>query len=564
MTTGNFEPDTLYYGDNLTWMKKWQDESIDLIYLDPPFNSNANYNMIFGTGAQVKAYDDTWVWGQTAVDDRNAALATTPSIADTINGFCKMLPETPMLAYLCHLAPRLYEMHRLLKTTGSLYLHCDDTSGHYIKILLDAVFRPQNYKNTITWRRATAHNNAKRYGRITDYILFYTKSDTYTWNGLDLAVPKTEAELKENYPSKDERGRYRSDNLTGPGKSAGSESAKAWKGYDVFKMGRTWAVPKVGAGQYADYIKEHFIPDYDKIEGIHDRLDALDRAGLIHHPKQGKWPGLKRYADADIGTLPQNLILKPIGFTNYSKGDEYLGYDTQKPEGLLRIFIKASSNPGDIVLDPYCGCGTTMRVCRDVEGKREANGDRRQFIGIDVTHIAVSIIEFNFKNRFGEAINVKGSPEDLDAAKDLFDRDPFQFEAWAVSKVAKLMPNEKKTGDRGVDGRGYFMGDDDKPQLVLAQVKGGKNISPTHIRDFIGTIENTGAKLGIFIVLENKNITKGMKTAIAKGNITVDKKTYPKIQIYSVEDYFAGRNPPSLPAILDSFTGKPPDLLSRS
>ena len=564
MATTKLKTNALYFGDNLGWMEQWSDESIDLIYLDPPFNSNADYNMIFGTGAQVRAYDDTWQWGPTAVQDRDRALAFGGALAIAVEGFCKMLPETPMLAYLCHLAPRLQHMHRLLKQTGSLYLHCDDTAGHYIKILLDAVFAPQNYKNTIIWRRATAHNNAQRFGRITDYIFFYTKSDGYVWNGDAIAMEKSDAELKAAYPSSDERGRYRAADLTGAGGSAGSPSAKPWKNYDVFKMGRSWAVPKVGAGQYADYIKENFIPNYDEIDDIHDRLDALDKAGLIHHPKKGKWPGLKRYADADTNKAPQNLILSPTGFTNYSKkGDEYLGYNTQKPEALLRQFIKVSSNPGDVVLDPYCGCGTTIRVCRDIEGTRNGKETRRDFIGIDLTHIAISVVESDYQAKFGEDLQVFGTPEDIESARDLFARNPFQFEAWAVAKVAGLVPNQKKTGDRGVDGRGYVIVDEsDKRELVLAQVKGGKNLKPADIRDFIGTMANEGAVLGIFLVMENALITSGMKSAAATESVEILGKNYPKVQIFSVEDRFAGRTP-DLPPLINPITNKSQDLLAR-
>ena len=565
MSTTKFQTNALYFGDNLGWMEQWPDESIDLIYLDPPFNSNTNYNMIFGTGAQVRAYDDTWQWGPTAVQDRDRALAFGGALAIAVEGFCKMLPETPMLAYLCHLAPRLQHMHRLLKLTGSLYLHCDDTAGHYIKVLMDAVFAPQNYKNTIIWKRALAHNDAQRFGRITDFILFYTKSSNYTWNGDAIAEVKTDARKRKAYASQDKHGRWRGENLTGAGVTKDGASAKPWKGYDVFAMGRHWAVPKVGYGKYADYIKEHFIPNYDEIDDIHDRLDALDEAGLIHHPKDGKWPRLKRYADADEGSAPQNLILGAEGFHAFSNKlkSEYLGYNTQKPEALLRQFIKASSNPGDVVLDPYCGCGTTIRVCRDIEGTRNGKETRRDFIGIDLTHIAISVVESDYQAKFGEYLQVFGTPEDMESARDLFARNPFQFEAWAVAKVAGLAPNQKKTGDRGVDGRGYVIVDEsDKRELVLAQVKGGKNLKPADIRDFIGTMANEGAVLGIFLVMENALITSGMRSAAATESVKILGKNYPKVQIFSVEDRFAGRTP-DLPPLINPITNKSQDLLAR-
>ena len=287
----------------------------------------------------------------------------------------------------------------------------------------------------------------------------------------------------------------------------------------------------------------------------------MDAAGLIYHPKDGKWPGLKRYAEADTNKAPQNLILSPTGFTNYSKNDEYLGYDTQKPEALLRQFVKASSNAGDVVLDPYCGCGTTIRVCRNIDGDGNAAEDRRHFIGIDLAHIAISIVEDNFKTKFGEPPQVRGSPEDMESAQNLFARSAFHFEAWAVAKVAGLSPNQKKTGDRGIDGRGWFIGNDkDKRELVLAQVKGGKKLQPKEVREFIGTIENENATLGILIVMDETSATQAAKSAAAKEEIEIRGKKYPKVQIFSAEDHFAGRKP-VLPTMLNYLTGEAEGLL---
>ncbi|MCY4504928.1 MAG: DNA methyltransferase [Hyphomicrobiales bacterium] len=541
-------------------MEQWQDESIDLIYLDPPFNSNADYNRIFKSGAQIRAYTDIWQWGEAALRDYDRALACSSLLARTVQALEGMLRETPMFAYLCHLAPRLHEMHRLLKRTGSMYLHCDDTSGHYIKLLLDAVFRPENYKNHITWQRAIAHNDAKRYGRIADFIFFYTKSNDYTWNGS--GREKTLAEIKKAYPlseksdqsDKSEEYRYRWENLTGPlhNTTRESPSAQKWKTYDVFKMGRCWSVPRTGA--YADYIAKNFIPHYHGIESIHARLDALDEAGLIHHPKSGKWPKLKRYAAADTGLRPQSIILKPTGFHSFNvRGDEYLNFKTQKPEGLIRQFVKASSNPGDIVLDPYCGCGTTIHVCRDPNGNKNDKGEERQFIGIDITHIAISVIEERFKERLGEPISVRGSPEDLEGAQNLFERNPFQFEAWAVSRLEGFLPNEAQTGDKGVDGEAYAVGEKKGERLlVLAQVKGGKTITPDMARAFIGTIRNRKATLGVFIIMRNALISKGVKAELAKATVNISGERYPQAQIFSIEDYFDGKRP-NLPKLVSRY-----------
>ena len=282
------------------------------------------------------------------------------------------------------MAVRLIEMERILKPTGSIYLHCDDTASHYLKLLMDAVFGAGNYRNNIVWKRATSHNDPARYGRISDHLLYYVKSDTATWNGDNVREPRSEETLRKAYPSEDRRGRFRAADLTGPKHNAdpNAPSSVPWHGYDVFNLGRVWSAPKTG--KYAKYIEDRFIPGYRAIKGVHDRLDALDKAGLIHHPERGKWPGLKRYADADAGIPPQNLVLKPIGFTNYSaSGKEYTGYPTQKPLALMERLIRISSNEGDIVFDPFCGCATTLVAADRLE---------RQWAGIDLSPLAVKLV----------------------------------------------------------------------------------------------------------------------------------------------------------------------------
>ncbi|MGA0825948.1 MAG: DNA methyltransferase, partial [Gemmobacter sp.] len=229
------------------------------------------------------------------------------------------LGENDMMAYLVMMAVRLIELHRVLKPTGSLYLHCDPTASHYLKILLDAVFGKENYLNEVAWRRATSHNDARRFGKISDRILFYAKTASYVWNSDSVRLERSEQEIVKSFPSKDSRGRFRSENLTGPshGQTSG-ESAKPWRGYDIIKRGRVWSTPR--NGEYAKFIDQNLVPGYLEIDGIHARLDALDAAGLIVHPTRGFWPGLKRYAVADKGMAIQDLILEPIGFTNYTKG----------------------------------------------------------------------------------------------------------------------------------------------------------------------------------------------------------------------------------------------------
>ena len=344
------EPNRLIWGDNLHVMRQIPSNTIDLIYADPPFFSGRQYNVMWGDANEMRSFSDIWEGGLTG--------------------------------YLVWLNARLYEMKRLLKPTGSIYLHCDDHASHYIKVEMDKIFGYDNFRNDLVWRRATAHNDSNRYGRILDHILYYVmNSGSYTWNGKDIATPKTPEQIQTSYPSEDERGRYRTENLTAAGTTRHGESGRAWKGYDIGSKGVHWRPPKTGT--YAEYIEREFIPGYRDISGVHDRLDALDAANLIHHPKRGFWPGLKRYAASDQGIAPQSLILEPTGFTNYNKGQgEWLGYPTQKPEALIERIIKASSNEGDVVADFVGGGGTTAATAQRLG---------RRWITCDQSRVAVSV-----------------------------------------------------------------------------------------------------------------------------------------------------------------------------
>ena len=356
-------------------------DTVDLIYLDPPFNSHKSYAAPIGTEAEGQQFDDTWRWTALDVkwlgeiDRHNAALSTVIQAGRETQG-------DGTAAYLTMMGIRLLELQRILKPTGSIYLHCDDTANAYLRASMDAVFGSKNFRNDLTWRRFTAHNDAKRFGRITDTILFYVNGETATWN--PITTQKTEEELEGAYPSKDARGRYRSSDLTGAGKSGG-ESGETWQGFNPSKYERHWSAPLTG--RYAEWIDHNIIPDYRKIPSIHARLDALNNADmvLLPHAKR-RWPGLKRYAEADTGHQLQSLILKPLGFTNYNKGsrkgDKYTGWKTQKPLDLIQPLIRAASNPGDLVLDPFCGCATAC-VAAEITG--------RQWIGIDACASAEEI-----------------------------------------------------------------------------------------------------------------------------------------------------------------------------
>ncbi len=381
--TCNIPSRTIFTGDNLDILRGINSECIDLIYLDPPFNSDQTYDAPLDSEARGAEFDDVWTLDDMKEEWVDEIELRRPALFHVING-AKLAHGESMAGYLTFMAIRLIEMHRVLKRTGSIYLHCDDTASHYLKSVMDSLFGPGNYRNNIVWRRATAHNDPKRFGRILDHLIFYSKGTNPRWNGGSIASPKSEEELQRAYPSKDERGRYRADNLTGPRHNAerGSPSTMPWKGYDVYAGNRVWSAPKTG--KYAEYVERNFIPGYRQIEGVHERLDALDEAGLIHHPKNGKWPGLKRYADADLGNPPQNFFAEPLGFTNYStRRAEYTGWRTQKPVALLERIIKASSNEGDLVLDPFCGCATACIAAERLN---------RQWIGIDKLPQAAQVL----------------------------------------------------------------------------------------------------------------------------------------------------------------------------
>ena len=379
----------LYVCDNLPVLRSLPDNTIDLIYLDPPFNSKKEYSAPTATKAEGQKFDDTWRWDSLntrwlgEIDRKNVALSHVIQAGRATQG-------DGTAAYLTMMGIRLLEMERILKPTGSIYLHCDDAANSYLKASMDAVFGHENFKNEIIWRRFTAHSDAKRFGRISDTILFYTKSSKYTWNPETISTPLSSIQLKKKFTQKDSsRGLYRSGDLTGRGASKG-ESGKPWRGFDPTKNHRHWSIPLTGT--YAKWIEENIIPNYRKIKSLHKRLEALYNADMIILPEKGKrkLPGLKRYAASDLGIRPQNLILDPIGFTNFNKrgrakGDEYTGWATQKPLELIRPLIKVSSNPGDLVLDPFCGCATAC-VAAELE--------QRQWIGIDLCEEAETITKY--------------------------------------------------------------------------------------------------------------------------------------------------------------------------
>jgi DNA modification methylase len=414
------EKNKLYYGDNLDVLKMYiKDESVDLVYLDPPFNSRQDYNVLFAekdgsqSSSQIHAFEDTWEWNIEAERTLEEIIEKGGRVADALRSFRTFLGGSDMMAYLAMMAPRLVELRRVMKETGSIYLHCDPTASHYLKILMDAVFGPQNLLNELIWKSTHSHGGASRYGRVHDVVLFYSKSPAYTWNAQKIAY--SEEYQKKFFRFQDADGRtYRSTILTGSGIRTGS-SGKPWRGINPTKVGRHWAIP--------GYIRP-LLPRPD-VKKVQDALDQLDEIGRILWPqKKGGTPSFKQYLDDLGGVDVQDVVtdIPPIA----AQAQERLGYQTQKPEALLERFIKASSNEGDLVLDPFCGCGTTVQVAQNLN---------RRWIGIDITHLAINQIKNRLSTAFEDrnppietTYEVIGEPTDLAGAQTLASqKDKYQF-----------------------------------------------------------------------------------------------------------------------------------------
>ncbi|RDE04896.1 DNA methyltransferase [Sphingomonas aracearum] len=523
----------LYYGDNLTVLRREiADASVDLVYLDPPFNSNANYNILFksptGTraDAQIEAFEDTWHWNDAAEAAFDAVARSGNTKAfDLLNAMRAFLGENDMMAYLAMMAVRLLELHRVLKPTGSLYLHCDPTASHYLKLLLDGVFSADRFRSEVIWKRTSAHNSARRWGPIHDVILFYARSGDYRWNRTFQAYE--EAYVDRYYRFRDDAGRrFRLSDLTASGTRNG-ESGQPWNGFDPTRHGRHWAIPGIIKEEFAD------APVGLKTLGW---LDLLNKHGLVTMSGDGiGWPHFKRYLDRMEGQSPQDIIddIPPLS----QRHAERLGYPTQKPLALLERIIAASSDEGDVVLDPFCGCGTAVHAAQKLG---------RQWIGIDVTHLAISLIEKRMKAAFPDAsFTVEGTPRDLASAEDLARRDKYQFQWWAVSMVdAMPFGGRKKGADGGIDGIIYFRPDGRRTEKALVSVKGGDNVGVQMIRDLHSAMERERAPIGVFLTkalpskpMEREAVAVGVFHSEATG------RSYPRLQILTLAELFQGKKP---------------------
>ena len=503
-------PNHLYYGDCFEVMAHWPDASVDTIYGDPPFNSKATYSILWGQGgqdrgrqsAQLAAFTDMWHWGPEAEKRLETLLRPGHPAERVIRAVLTYPGRTGMLSYLTYMAERLTEMKRILKPTGTLYLHCDETANHYLKMLLDCIFGPQNFRGEIVWfkgYRGTPRKN--RYQQEHETVLFYTKSGTYTWN-------------------------------------------------DVF-------------GEYRDTDLKR----YNKIDEDGNRYALVKRRranGEIYYGKT--YPK---------GKLQGDVIDVPV-LASTSK--ERLGYPTQKPLALLEMLIKASSNEGDIVLDPFCGCGTTIEAGLQFG---------RQVVGIDISVFALDVINnVRFAGKY-PPLPIKGIPTDFESAERLAQTKPFEFQKWAVWQTG-MMPSVKQTNDGGIDGKGILLnkptvtsGAGDGQALALrdaksetegagagqaralrdaksewtefayAQVKGGTSRSYTSdVEAFCHVLNDNNAACGVFITLHPiGKRSRVHATAARLGTITVGNATYPRLQFWSIQEFYAHGTRPNMPPL---------------
>ena len=511
-------PNALYYGDNLEILREHiPDESVDLIYLDPPFNSQATYNVLFRapTGeqsqAQIEAFEDTWHWNETAEQAFDEVMHSgNTDAAEMLRAMRSFLKENDVMAYLAMMAVRLLELQRVLQPTGGVYLHCDPTASHYLKVLLDAVFRPDNFRSEIIWKRSTSHGNVSRaFGDLTDTILYYTRTDHFVWNQQFTSFALEY--IEEKFRGKDPDGRrWQSVTLRNPG---------------------------VRPNLHYPYAASNgvtYLPHPNGWSCDPDRMKRYDRENRLHFPaKQGGQLRLKMYLDETPGVRLQNLW-DDIPAVN-SQAQERLGYPTQKPVALLERILATSSNPNEIVLDPFCGCGTAVHAAQKLG---------RRWIGIDITHLAISLIEKRLNDAFpGIVYEVHGTPKDLAGAHALAEADKYQFQWWAVSLVNAVPYGGKKRGaDTGIDGHIYFKPDGKTTEKAIVSVKGGGNVNVAMIRDLGHVVDREKAKVGVFITLAEP--TSPMRTeAIKAGFYETEHGKFPKLQVLTIAELFAGRQP---------------------
>jgi site-specific DNA-methyltransferase (adenine-specific) len=525
-------PNAFYFGDNLHVLREYiADRSVDLIYLDPPFNSNANYNLLFKSpdrkrwsDAQIATFEDTWSWGDLADAQFRETVAAGGKPAEVLTALHRILGQNDMLAYLTMMTARLVELRRVLKATGSLYLHCDPTASHYLKVVLDGVFGPAQFRNDITWKRTSSHGDSRTWSRVADNILFYTASDEFTWN-----IPREEYQagyLSSKYRHDDGDGRlYQLDNMTSP--NPRPNMTYEWRGFPPPQAGWRYSLETMSRLDHEGRIWYPTRPD-----GTHD------------HTRR---PRLKRYLGEMAGPV-RGAIWTDIAPLN-SQARERLGYPTQKPLALLERILAASSREGDVILDPFCGCGTALHAA-------EKHG--RSWVGIDVAVQAMQVVGDRLREAFPAIrYDVFGLPADADSALWLAARDPFKFEEWACSRIG-AMHSGRYRNDGGIDGTFFFLHGRDAPSRGIVSVKAGRNLNPGMVRDLVGTLQRerrmASSPHDIAVLVTAHQPTSGMLDEARKaGKVETLHGEISAVQILSVADIFAGRTV-QVPLMLNTVT----------
>lgn len=514
MAKSPFTSNMLYYGDNLEVLRKYfPDECVDLVYLDPPFNSKADYNILFKESsgeesvAQIQAFSDFWHWDKTA-EKTYLEIQEEPKLTDMIQFLHAHLGRNDMMAYLVMMTIRLKELHRVLKSSGSLYLHCDTNASHYLKLVLDSIFGPENFRNEIIWKRFNFHADAQRFGKVADRLLFYSKTDNYKFQRQ--MAPYKEAYIKAKFTHVDENGRrFRLSDLNPP--------ANRGPVYEFHGVTRAWRFTK-------------------------EKMLQLEKEGRIY--TKSKVPQLKRFLDEleARGGAAVHEIWDDIPAIN-SQAKERIGFQTQKPTKLLQRILLASSIEGDLILDPFCGCGTTIMAAQEL---------RRKWVGIDITHLAISLIRSRLKEIHvfaNKDYRIIGEPADFESARELAETNPYQFQWWALSLIDARPTGEgqqgKKGADKGVDGWLTFReAENINLQRIVVQVKGGVHIGAQIVRDLLGTVQSTKSAMGILITLYEP--TEQMKQAAMEAEYYESKTwghKYPKIQISTIPELLRGSKP---------------------
>lgn len=519
---------TLFFGDNLDILRTYiPDETVDLVYLDPPFNSQRSYNVLFRdergeAPASIKAFEDTWNWAAAAPTyHETIESARTPDrVRRALVALRDLLGSSEMMAYLAMMTPRLLELHRVLKPTGVLYLHCDPTASHYLKIALDMIFDPTNFRSEIVWKRYGSHNDSKQYGAIHDIILFYSKANKMTFNKQFALYDQSYVDAA--FRAVDEAGRrWRSQNLASP-------NPRPNLTYPYTALNGITYQPPPNGWKYTP-----------------ERMRQLDEIGRLYYPNKADGRlSRKDYLDEGKGAPVQDVWTDVKSLSGSHA--ERLGYPTQKPLALLKRIIATSTNPGDVILDPFAGCGTAVDAAHELG---------RTWIGIDITHLAINLIKGRLLDRYrldaGRNYTVIGEPKDEGSARELAIQDREQFEYWALGLIGAYPweGKQQKGADRGRDGKLIFRDNEQRlPQYGVVSVKSGKNISSRDVRDLVGTVTREKAAIGVFITLERP--TREMLKEAA------DADPYPapftgelisRIQILTVADLLSGSRHLALP-----------------